>query len=98
MALYPCLRNKEIKMGSIFSKPKAPSKSQEQIDSEKAEKERLARSEAEAETRKLDDKRKFASNLTGRRSLQGTDVEGFTGYRRKQMGSSKPQTSGSIRT
>lgn len=85
-------------MGSVFSKPKAPSKSQEQIDAENAEKERLARVEAENEQRKEDDKRKFASNLVGRRSLQGTDIEGFTGYRRKQMGSSQPQQSGSIRT
>lgn len=85
-------------MGSVFSKPRAPQKSQEQIDAENAEKERLARSEAEEEQRRLDDKRKFASNLVGRRSLQGTDVEGFTGYRRKQMGSAQPQQSGSIRT
>ena len=85
-------------MGSVFSKPRTPQKSQEQIDAENAEKERLARSEAEEEQRRLDDKRKFASNLVGRRSLQGTDVEGFTGYRRKQMGSAQPQQSGSIRT
>jgi hypothetical protein len=85
-------------MGSVFSKPRMPSKSQEQIAAEEAEKERLARSEAEEEQRRLDNKRKFASNLVGRRSLQGTDIEGFTGYRRKQMGSAQPQQSGSIRT
>ena len=85
-------------MGNIFSKPKTPSKSQEQIDAENAEKERLARVEAENEQRIKDDERKVALNLVGRRSLQAADVEGFTGYRRKQMGSSKPQTSGSIRT
>lgn len=85
-------------MGSLFSKPKAPGKSEEQIAAEKAEQERLAKSEADEESRQADQERKRKANLLGRRSLQGEDVEGFVGYRRKQMGAAKPQTSGSIRT
>ena len=84
-------------MGSLFSSPKTPKKSEEQIAAEKAEQERLAKSEADEESRQADQERKRKSNLVGRRSLQGEDVEGFGGYRRKQMGAAKPQTSGSIR-
>ncbi len=88
---------KETKMGSLFSKPKTPQKSEEQVAAEKAEQERLAKSEADEESRQADQERKRQSNLLGRRSLQDEGVEGFVGYRRKQMGGSKPQTSGSIR-
>ena len=85
-------------MGSVFSKPKTPQKSQEQIDAEQAEKDRLAKVEADTEADELDEERKTTGNLTGRRSLQAAQMEGYTGYRRKQMGKSQPQTSGSIRT
>lgn len=84
-------------MGSLFSSPKTPEKSEEQVAAEKAEQERLAKSEADEILRKADAQRKREANLVGRRSLQGEDVEGFGGYRRKQMGAAKPQTSGSIR-
>jgi hypothetical protein len=84
-------------VGSIFSKPKAPGKSQEQLAAEKAEKERLAKAEADEKARVAREDRVRRQNLAGQRSLQEEDVEGFTGFRRKQMGSSQPQTSGSIR-
>lgn len=84
-------------MGSLFSSPKATGKSEEQVAAEKAEQERLAKSEADEKSRQADQERKRKANLLGRRSLQDEGVEGFVGYRRKQMGGSKPQTSGSIR-
>ena len=85
-------------MGSIFSKPKMPGKSEEQIAAEKAEKERLARVEAEDKARSERQDMVRRQNLAGQRSLQEENVEGFTGFRRKQMGQTPPQTSGSIRT
>ena len=84
-------------MGSIFSKPKAPEKSQEQLAAEKAEKERLDREEAESKARAKDQDRIRRQNLAGQRSLQEEGMTGFTGFRRKQMGGTPPQTSGSIR-
>lgn len=83
-------------MGSVFSKPKTPQKSQEQIDAEQAEKDRLAKVESDTEADKLDEERKTTSNLTGRRSLQAAQMEGYTGYRRKQMGAATPTPTGSM--
>lgn len=84
-------------MGSIFSKPKMPGKSEEQLAAEKAEKERLDREEAESKTRAERQDRVRRQNLAGQRSLQEESITGFTGFRRKQMGGTPPQTSGSIR-
>ena len=84
-------------MGSIFSKPKMPGKSEEQLAAEKAEKERLDREEAESKSRSERQDRVRRQNLSGQRSLQEESVTGFTGFRRKQMGGTPPQTSGSIR-
>jgi len=81
-------------MGNIFSKPKMPEKSQEQIAAEKAEEERLARVEKENEERKLEAEKKATSNLVGRRSLQAAGMEGYTGFRRKQMGAAQPTQAG----
>jgi len=78
-------------MGSVFGKPKTPSKSQEQIAAEKAEQERLDREEADEKMRKArqDDVRR--QNLAGQRSTQDESIEGFTGFRRKQMGTAPSQ-------
>ena len=83
-------------MGSVFKKPKMPQKSQEQIDAEQAEKDRLAKVEADTEADELDEERKTTGNLTGRRSLQAAQMEGYTGYRRKQMGAATPTPTGSM--
>mgnify|MGYP005662221275 FL=1 len=82
-------------MGSIFSKPKMPQKSAEQIAAEKAAKEQAERDKLEAERRKKDQERKKRGNLLGTRSLQDENLEGFTGFRRN-MGSS-PSKGKSIR-
>jgi len=81
-------------MGSVFSKPKMPQKSQEQIAAEKAEKERLARVEAEDKRKAEEAEQKATSNLVGRRSLQAAGMEGYTGFRRKQMGAAQPTQAG----
>ncbi len=54
----------------------------------KAEQERLAREKQMQEDQRLDRERKIKSNLFGAKSLQGEDMEGFGGYRRKFMGDS----------
>ena len=54
----------------------------------KAEEERLAKSKAEQERRQADMERKQRQNLLGARSLQDEEIEGFGGYRRKNLGKS----------
>ena len=82
-------------MGSIFSKPKMPQKSEEQIAAEKAAKEQAEKDKLAAERRTEDQERKKRSNLLGVRSLQSEELEGFTGFRRN-MGTT-PSKGKSIR-
>ena len=82
-------------MGSIFSKPKMPQKSEEQIAAQKAAKEQAKKDKADAERRAIDDERKKRLNLLGARALQDENLEGFTGFRRN-MGTT-PSKGKSIR-
>ena len=82
-------------MGSVFSKPKMPQKSAEQIAAEKAAKEQAKKDKGDAERRAIDDERKKRLNLLGARSLQDEELEGFTGFRRN-MGTT-PSKGKSIR-
>ena len=82
-------------MGSVFSKPKMPQKSEEQIAAEKAAKEQAEKDKADAKSRAIDDERKKRLNLLGTRSLQDEDLQGFTGFRRN-MGTT-PSKGKSIR-
>ena len=82
-------------MGSIFSKPKMPQKSEEQIAAEKAAKEQAEKDKLAAERRAEDQERKKRSNLLGTRSLQDEELQGFTGFRRN-MGTT-PSKGKSIR-
>ena len=82
-------------MGSVFSKPKMPQKSEEQIAAEKAAKEQAEKDKADAKSRAIDDERKKRLNLLGARSLQDEELEGFTGFRRN-MGTT-PSKGKSIR-
>ena len=82
-------------MGSLFSKPKMPQKSEEQIAAEKAAKEQAEKDKLAAERRTEDQERKKRSNLLGARSLQSEELEGFTGFRRN-MGTT-PSKGKSIR-
>tara|TARA_R100000734_G_C3291467_1_gene83255 strand:+ start:491 stop:742 length:252 start_codon:yes stop_codon:yes gene_type:complete len=82
-------------MGSVFSKPKMPQKSEEQIAAEKAAKEQAEKDKFAEERRVEDQERKKRSNLLGTRSLQDEDLQGFTGFRRN-MGTT-PSKGKSIR-
>jgi len=82
-------------MGSVFSKPKMPQKSEEQIAAEKAAKEQAEKDKLAAERRAEDQERKKRSNLLGTRSLQDEELQGFTGFRRN-MGTT-PSKGKSIR-
>lgn len=69
-------------MGSLFSKPKMPQKSEEQLAAEKEAKERAEKDKADAERRAADEERKQRKNLLGARSLQDEEMQGFGGFRR----------------
>ena len=69
-------------MGSLFSKPKMPEKSEEQLATEKAAKEQAEKDKADAERRAADQERKQRKNLLGARSLQDEEMQGFGGFRR----------------
>ena len=84
-------------MGSLFSKPKMPQKSEEQLAAEKAAKEQAEKDKADAERRAADEERKRRRNLVGVRSLQSEEMEGFGGFRRKVMGTA-PSKGESIRS
>lgn len=77
-------------MGSVFSKPKMPQKSEEQIAAEKAAKEQAEKDKLAAERRAEDQERKKRSNLLGARSLQDEELQGYTGFRRN-MGTTPSQ-------
>ena len=74
-------------MGFI-SAPKPPTPDPEVVKAREAEQKRLAEEKAEAERRAADMERKKRANLLGARSLQDEELEGFGGYRRKNLGKS----------
>ena len=84
-------------MGSLFSKPRMPEKSQEQIEAERQAKLQAERDKRDAEDRAKDEERKKRKNLLGARSLQSEEIEGFGGFRRKVMGTA-PSKGESIRS
>ena len=71
-----------------FMKPPKPQPDPELQKQREAERQRLAAEEAELESQRLDRNRKIAGNLLGSKSLQDEDMQGFVGYRRKNMGGS----------
>ena len=72
-------------MGSLLSTPKvAPDP---ELQAKKAEQERINKEEADRqEFQRTERIRKTASNKIGSRSLQSSELEDFSGYRRKMMG------------
>ena len=76
-------------MGSILS-PSKPAPDPE-LEKQKAEQRRINKEEADRQVfQKKEKTRKIASNLIGQKSLQSTELEDFTGFRRlnktKNMG------------
>ena len=72
----------------FMSAPSPPPPDPELAKQRKAEEERLAKQKAENERRQADMERKQRQNLLGARSLQDEELEGFGGYRRKNLGQS----------
>jgi len=78
-------------MGSMFKTPKIPE--DPELQKRKAEQKRINEEEAANQKFQKEEKiRKIASNKIGQRSLQSTELEDFTGFRRlnktKNMGGS----------
>ena len=72
-------------MGSLFKTPKV--EPDPELLKQKAEQERINKEEAaNQEFGRKEKIRKIASNKIGNRSLQSTELEDFSGYRRKMMG------------
>ena len=71
-----------------FMKTPKVEKDPELAKQREAERQRLAAEETELENQRLDRNRKIAGNLLGSKSLQDEDMQGFVGYRRKNMGGS----------
>ncbi len=72
----------------FMSTPRPPGPDPELVKKREAEEKRLAGEKAEAERRAADMERKKRANLLGTRSLQDEELEGFGGYRRKNLGKS----------
>ena len=72
----------------FMSTPKPPGPDPELVKKRKAEEERLAKQKAEDDRRQADMERKQRQNLLGARSLQNEELEGFGGYRRRNLGQS----------
>tara|TARA_R100000231_G_scaffold54426_1_gene45734 strand:- start:41 stop:280 length:240 start_codon:yes stop_codon:yes gene_type:complete len=75
-------------MGALFRTPKPPKESQASIDARNAEKARLAKEQADLDALKADRDRKRKANLFGMGSLQDDSLGGYTGFKRRKMGSS----------
>ena len=75
-------------MGSLLRTPKpAPDP---ELQKQKAEQKRINEEEAARQKFQKEEKiRKIASNKIGQRSLQSTELEDFTGYRRKNLSKNK---------
>lgn len=78
-------------MGSInpFKTPSMPGPDPEAQRLKEEERQRQAAEREAIEKRRQDFNRKVANNLIGSRSLQDEDIEGFGGYRRRNMGQNK---------
>ena len=76
-------------MGSLVNTPKAPPIDPELIKQREAEKLRLKEEGEAEERRKKNSDRVRTANLIGSRSTQSEDIEGFTGFRRKQLGTTQ---------
>lgn len=76
-------------MGSLVNTPKAPPIDPELIKQREAEKLRLKEEGESEERRKKNSDRVRTANLIGSRSTQSEDIEGFTGFRRKQLGTTQ---------
>lgn len=72
----------------FMSAPSPPGPDPELVKQREAEEARLAKDKEETERRAADMERKKRANLLGARSLQDEDIEGFGGYRRKNLGKS----------
>lgn len=72
----------------FMSAPSPPGPDPELVKQREAEEARLAKDKEETERRAADMERKKRANLLGTRSLQDEDIEGFGGYRRKNLGKS----------
>ena len=72
----------------FMSGPSIPPPDPELAKQRKAEEERVAKQKADDERRAADMERKKRANLLGSRSLQDEELEGFTGYRRRNLGKS----------
>ena len=74
-------------MGSFFKAPKPPKESQESIDARNAEKARLDKEQSDLDAISADQDRKRKSNMIGMASLQDDELGGYTGFKKKKMGS-----------
>jgi hypothetical protein len=75
-------------MGNLFKAPKPPRESQESINARKAEKDRLAKEQADLAAIGAEKDRKRKSNMIGMASLQDDALGGYTGFKNKKMGTS----------
>ena len=66
-----------------------PAPDPELLAQKEAEKLRLKKEEESEKRRKIDSDRIRTANLIGSRSTQSEDIEGFTGFRRKQLGTTQ---------
>ena len=61
-----------------------------ELEKQKADQKRINKEESERQAfEKSERDRKIAGNMMGSKSLQGDDMDDFTGYRRKMMGGNK---------
>jgi len=74
-------------MGNLFKAPKPPKESQESIDARNAEKDRLAKEQSDLAAIGAEKDRKRKANLYGMGSLQDDELGGYTGFKKKKMGS-----------
>lgn len=74
-------------MGNLFKAPKPPGESEESKRARAAEQERLAKEQADLDAYAADQDRKRKSNLIGMASLQDDELGGYTGFKKKKMGS-----------
>ena len=75
-------------MANLFKAPKPPRESQASIDARNAERARLDKEQADLDALKADRDRKRKANLFGMGSLQDDSLGGYTGFKKKKMGSS----------
>jgi hypothetical protein len=75
-------------MGNLFKAPKPPKESQESIDARNAEKARLDKEQSDLAAIGADQDRKRKSNMIGMASLQDDELGGYTGFKKKKMGTS----------